>query len=90
MLAGLDPLGDAEVNDLDQLGLLLEEDILGLDVAVRDALLVDVVEGIEQLPHDVPGLALPDVPVDDALEQLAALAQLQHHDVVRLLVVHLV
>ena len=49
-------LGDAEVADLDEVALAAhveQHDVLGLEIAVDDALVVRLVERAEDLPADV-------------------------------------
>ena len=87
-LAGVLALGelrDAEVHQLDQqpprLGLV-QEDVLGLEVAVDDALLVCGGEPDQRLPNDHHDHARLDPPaaLDDELGKVAAVQHL-HHDV---------
>lgn len=59
----------------------VNEDVLGLDVAVGVAFLEDVGHGGDYLPEEAPGLRLAQpVPVHDVVEQLAAGAILRHHE----------
>src|SRR3712207_3342697 len=54
-LLGALPLGDAEVEELD-LPVGADLDVVRLDVAVDDAVAVDVVDGLADLLEDVGGL----------------------------------
>lgn len=67
------PSGQTEVNELDPGARLVDtHDVLGLEVQVDDALLVDVLHALGDLPHVLDALPLRqlEVLVDDALEQL--------------------
>lgn len=67
--------GQPEVDELDSgAGLVDTHDVLGLEVQVHDALLVDELHPLRYLPHVLDALPLRqlEVLVDDALEQLAA------------------
>ena len=46
-------LGDAEVSDLDDHLVLVQQDVLGLEVAVQDQLVVHVVHGQQDLHEEV-------------------------------------
>mmetsp|Transcript_88878 Transcript_88878/g.251984 ORF Transcript_88878/g.251984 Transcript_88878/m.251984 type:complete len:349 (-) Transcript_88878:26-1072(-) len=87
-----DHAGEAEVDDLqdvriDTLLLRLEEEVLRLQVAVADPVLVHVVDGTNHLLHDDRDLGLLEVALrDDVIEELAAAAKL--HDQVYVLGVH--
>ena len=52
----LDPLGQAEVGDV-RVALVIQEDIRRFQIAVKDAALVGVVDGIGDLRNDPRGLA---------------------------------
>eukprot|EP00672_Neobodo_designis_P022365 CAMPEP_0174850216 /NCGR_PEP_ID=MMETSP1114-20130205/19102_1 /TAXON_ID=312471 /ORGANISM="Neobodo designis, Strain CCAP 1951/1" /LENGTH=523 /DNA_ID=CAMNT_0016084655 /DNA_START=308 /DNA_END=1876 /DNA_ORIENTATION=- len=69
----------AEVGDL-QVVVLVEEEVLGFDVAVRDALRVAVTHAGDKLLEEPPGGGLVEaLGLDDAVEELAALDHLEHH-----------
>jgi hypothetical protein len=74
-------LGQAKVGE-DRLGdgvLGPEEDVLGLEVAVDDAGLVDGLEGVGELAREDGGVLLRVVSGrDDGVEELAAAAELRH------------
>ena len=55
-LLPLDSLGQAEVGDV-RVALVIQEDIGRLQVAMEDAALVGMVDGIGDLSHDPRGLA---------------------------------
>ena len=87
LAVGVQHLGDAEVEDLDDLLVPLvgvdarEEEVVGLEVAVDDPLGVRLGERAQRLPRRLDGLLDPDAP--DALDALAerlALEQL-HREV---------
>lgn len=68
------PPGQTEVDELDPGARLVDtHDVLRLEVQVDDALLVDVLHPLRDLPHVLDALALRQlkVLVNDALEQLA-------------------
>jgi hypothetical protein len=82
-LAGLEEDGEAEVDGLERrvVAPVLEQEVLGLEVPVHDAQRVARLHDADDDARDLGGLALGEVPpVDDAVEELAALAEL-HHDV---------
>lgn len=67
------PPGQTEVDELDLGARLVDtHDVLGLEVQVDDALLVDVLHPLRDLPHVLDALSLRQlkVLVDDALKQL--------------------
>lgn len=67
------PSGQTEVNELDPGARLVDtHDVLGLEVQVDDALLVDVLHPLRDLLHVLDALSLRqlEVLVNDALEQL--------------------
>ena len=73
--------GEAKVGELDDAGVVEgEEDVLGLEVAVDDAeVVVEVVDGVEQLLEVELGALLgEELVVADLVEQLLA-GELQHH-----------
>jgi len=77
-LAGLVVVGESEVYDFDVVAVV-EEEVLGLEVAVDDAVLVDVVDACDDLLHEGDGLLLAEsLVLDDVVEELAALCVL--HD----------
>mmetsp|Transcript_27953 Transcript_27953/g.74771 ORF Transcript_27953/g.74771 Transcript_27953/m.74771 type:complete len:281 (-) Transcript_27953:178-1020(-) len=89
-LAWLEFAGEAEVNDLEEVpGYRLpchKEEVLWLQVAVADVVLVHVVDSADDLLHQIRGLALVEASdFNDAIEQFSALAQL--HDEVYVAVV---
>jgi hypothetical protein len=84
LLLGVDRLGDAEVHDL-HVGLALalprEEDVLGLDVPVHDALAVRHDEGLEHLAHDRDRLARQQLVVPhEVRREVDAREQLEHDE----------
>ena len=88
-----DDLGEAKVGDLDArvVVLVAQQDVFGLEVAVRDALLVRVRHGLGQLADDAARLALRVLLLlDDAVKQLAAGDELDHEHVLIRLVEELV
>ena len=73
---------EAKVGDLDVgvVLLVLQQNVLGLQVAVHDAAVVAVGDGVEQRAHDGLRLALRVAGLaDDGVEELAAGAELLHH-----------
>ena len=80
----LDPLGQAEVGDL-RLALPVEQDVGRLEVAVDDAALVGVVDGLGHLGHQPGRLARRQRAVGGLLGQAAALDE-AHAEVVLALV----
>ena len=84
----LDDLGEPEVGQLDAriVVVRLEQDVLGLEVAVNNALGVHVRDRRRQLSNDLARLTLA-IPLllTDAIEELAARDQLQHDEKVLLL-----
>ena len=71
-------VGEAEVHDLDIL-VLVEEQVLRLEVAVHDAVFMDVLHAREDLLHEGDGLGFGQaLALDDVVEELAALCVL--HD----------
>ena len=60
-------------------GRLLEKDVGGLEVAVEDALLVDVVDGAGQHLDEAGGLDPVQTLAGQMLGQVAALGELQNH-----------
>jgi hypothetical protein len=89
-LIGFLPDGYPEIDDLYEVGVQLEEHVLGLEVAVHHVLLVQVDQGTEDLFHYAAGELLGDLLGYDLFEELAALAQLEDQYVVGLVVVDLV
>jgi len=75
-------LGEAEVGELDlDVGVALAnaEDVVELDVAMDDPVLVAVLDRVENLEHHVSGFALLElVPVNHALTQIATFHDLKH------------
>ena len=68
------PPGQTEVDELDPGACLVDtHDVLGLEVQVDDALLVDVLHPLRDLLHVLDALPLRQLKVliNDALEQLA-------------------
>ena len=79
----LDERRDPEVHELDVVvaGPVHHEDVLRLDVAVHDAVRVAVQQRLHQRAAQAGAVALGQgAAVDDAVEQVATLAQL-HHEV---------
>ena len=60
-----DQLGQAEVGDLHP-ALLVQQDVLRLDVAVDDAVVVGVLEGLADLRHDGQGLLGASLPASSS------------------------
>nr|CAB3451612.1 unnamed protein product [Digitaria exilis] len=89
-LAGLEEDGEAEVDGLERRRLLLlllpvvpaeQQEVLGLEVPVHHPQRVARLDDADDDPRDLRRLALREVaPLHDAVEELAALAQL-HDDV---------
>mmetsp|Transcript_98965 Transcript_98965/g.308400 ORF Transcript_98965/g.308400 Transcript_98965/m.308400 type:complete len:374 (-) Transcript_98965:42-1163(-) len=82
-LARLVLAGQPEINDLEDVLLYSflghEEEILGLEVAVADLVLVHVVNRADDLLHQVGCLGLCEVAsLDDSVEELATAAELHH------------
>ena len=73
-------LGQAEVGDL-HAALAVQQDVLRLDVAVDDALLVGVLQGVADLRHDPQRLLRLQVAVAQQLPQVDAVHVL-HDEVV--------
>ena len=73
-------LGDAEVGDLHP-ALFVQQDVLGLDVAVHDALLVRELQRLANLRHDGQRLLRRDLPRLEQLAQAHAVHEL-HQQVV--------
>ena len=66
-----------EVDDLDGtvVALVQQQEVLGLEVAVADLVVVAVVDGLRDLLEDVAGLGLAEVALaDDFVEQFSSLA----------------
>lgn len=80
LAVGVEELGDAEVEDLDEVRLaraLAEEDVLGLEIAVDDAATVGFFEASTHLDRDADREAWGDATVDrEAVAKGAALEQL--------------
>lgn len=73
-----DALGEAEIDELNVrfVALLVQQEVLGLDITVANAILVQVAERVECLFHDGRRLLLGEMlGLDDVVEELAALAQ---------------
>mmetsp|Transcript_115169 Transcript_115169/g.321933 ORF Transcript_115169/g.321933 Transcript_115169/m.321933 type:complete len:202 (+) Transcript_115169:141-746(+) len=86
-LAGLEAAGEAEVDELQGRRLQgaprLEDEVLGLEVPVDDALAMHVRDGAGDLPHQQRCLGLCDLAdLDYAVEELSARAQV-HDEIVR-------
>ena len=62
-------LGQAEVGDLHLPGPV-EQDVLGLDVAMDDAMVVCVLEGVADLRHDGQGFPGLDSPASSSCRRL--------------------
>ena len=68
-------LGDAEVEELDDVALLVrgagvdEHDVVGLEIAVDDALAVRVRQRLQHLPHDDERARRPDALLGDLAER---------------------
>mmetsp|Transcript_3917 Transcript_3917/g.10879 ORF Transcript_3917/g.10879 Transcript_3917/m.10879 type:complete len:357 (+) Transcript_3917:534-1604(+) len=82
-LRGPGDTGEAEVDQLQDVVLngagAMEEEVLGLEVAVCHVELVHVAHGAEDLSHDQGGLALGEAPgLHDPVEELPACAKLHH------------
>jgi hypothetical protein len=88
-LHGVEAAGDAEVEDFNDGGDAdgLDEDVVGLEVAVEDAVLVRLAEALGDLPRELQALELGDAALLEPLGQ--ALAGQQLHDHVRAAVVGL-
>jgi hypothetical protein len=71
---------DTKATKADLLSYLCgEDDILGLQVAMHNVLGVTVVDGAQQLIHELLGVVLGVVPCcNNAIEELAARAELLH------------
>lgn len=79
----LQRLREPEVNHLNafQVVWLREHEVLRLDITMRNALAVEVLEGLEKLFHDIRRLVLAQkLVVDDILEQFAAFAVLEDEE----------
>jgi hypothetical protein len=75
---------EAQVTKLDT-HLAIKKHVLKLEVAVHNALVVQVPDGGAQLAEEAPRLSLEDAPsLDKIVEQLTARAQLRHEPYVRL------
>jgi hypothetical protein len=86
-LRAVDALAEPEVDQL-QLPVRRQHDVVGLDVAVDDALRVQVVQRREQFPHVNDTVLLGEgliIGVGDLVEQLAA-ADVLHDEVNELLI----
>ncbi len=72
-------LGDAEIHHLDR-ARGVELDVLGLDVAVDDLLLVDVLQGLGHLERDAQLAGqVAGMPVLHGAAQILAAQKLRHH-----------
>jgi hypothetical protein len=68
---------EAEVGDLEE-AVGVEEEVLGLEVAVADPLAVAVLDALEELPEVEAGRGLVEPALgDDLVEQLAARDELE-------------
>lgn len=79
----LQRLREPEVNHLNAFKViwLREHEVLRLDITMRNALAVEVLEGLEKLFHDIRRLVLAQkLVVDDILEQFAAFAVLEDEE----------
>ena len=74
-------LGEAEVGDL-HAAPLVEQDVLGLDVAMDDAFVVGVLQRVADLRHDRQRLGRRQAARLDELPQVGAVDVL-HHEVVK-------
>lgn len=74
-------LGQTKVGDLDfQVLLIVQKHVLELEIAVDDSNTVEVLQGREDLAHDVSSVLLAEsLALNDHLVKLASLDQL-HHD----------
>lgn len=80
MLSGIQLPGKPEIRDLD-VETVVQQDVLGLEVAVHHVPAVDVCHALEHLPHDVAGLLLREGHHRrEVVEELAVLAQLEHQE----------
>ena len=69
-------LAQTEVNELDVV-VAVEEDVLGLDVSVRDALLVQVGNAFDELVKEVTSFGfLQSSVIDDVVVELSAVCVL--------------
>lgn len=72
-------IAQAKVDDLD-VASFADEDILNLEVPVDDAVPVAVIQSTSDLPTELPGLLLLELPVGyDVVEHLAAVDILEKH-----------
>mmetsp|Transcript_34656 Transcript_34656/g.73815 ORF Transcript_34656/g.73815 Transcript_34656/m.73815 type:complete len:296 (+) Transcript_34656:257-1144(+) len=58
---------------------ILQQDVLEGDVAVTDAMLVEIIHGLQELPHVATHLRLHEQPRCDYFEEIAALSKLCDH-----------
>ena len=80
-LQGIDAAGDAEVEDLDDRGDAdgLDEDVVGLEVAVKNAVLVRLAEALGDLARELEGLELGHAALLEPLGEALPGQQLHHH-----------
>src|SRR5690606_10452772 len=80
-LHGVDAAGDAEVEDLDDGADAdgLDEDVVGLEVAVEDAVLVGLAEALGDLLGELERLQLGHLALLEPLAQALPGEQLHHH-----------
>ncbi len=79
-----------KIDDLDDIRVFFEEHVLGFEVSMHNAFLVEVDKCHEDLFHGPCGALFCELFGDDFLEELAAFAEFQYQDVVRLVVVDFV
>jgi hypothetical protein len=84
-------VGNAEVDYLDNLAILLKEHVLGLEVAMHHAHMAEIQQDLQNLLDYACDIILGQfLTRDDFLEQLPSLAELEYQNVVRLVVVDLI
>lgn len=70
-----DRLGESEIGDFDGgvVVLVHEENVLGLDIAMHDVPMVEIVDHFQHVLHQRPRLHLVVSPqLDDSVEEIAA------------------
>ncbi len=73
--------GHAEVGEQGSAGLVVEEDVVGLYVAVDDALAVGVIERVGDLGQDAAALVLGELPVAAETSREGLAADIAHDEV---------
>lgn len=82
-------VGNAKINNLKYVAILLEEHVLRLQISVNDAHVIEIQQYLQNLFDDLCDIVFGELLTgDDLLEEFPSLAQLNDEDVVRLVVVY--